>query len=77
MVSFANNFFSSAPFWKWCQIGVYTHFKKYVIMLKKLVVARLLYCHCGGLMKIISFIYERKVIKKILDHPVINNFINS
>jgi len=24
--------------------------------------------HCGGLMKVISFIYERKVIKKILDH---------
>ena len=24
--------------------------------------------HCGGMMKIISFIYERKVIKKILDH---------
>lgn len=28
-----------------------------------------LHClHCGGLMKIISFIYERKVIKKILDN---------
>ena len=24
--------------------------------------------HCGGLMKMISFIYERKVIKMILDH---------
>jgi hypothetical protein len=24
--------------------------------------------HCGSLMKIVSFIYERKVIKKILDH---------
>jgi len=24
--------------------------------------------HCGSLMKILSFIYERKVIKKILDH---------
>lgn len=24
--------------------------------------------HCGGLMKVVSFIYERKVIKKILDH---------
>jgi hypothetical protein len=24
--------------------------------------------HCGGMMKIISFIYERKVIRKILDH---------
>jgi hypothetical protein len=24
--------------------------------------------HCGGQMKIISFIYERKVIKKIVDH---------
>jgi hypothetical protein len=28
----------------------------------------LLCSHCGGLMKIIIFIYERKVIKKILDH---------
>lgn len=25
-------------------------------------------CHCGSLMKIISFIYERKVIRKILEH---------
>ena len=24
--------------------------------------------HCCGLMKVISFIYEREVIKKILDH---------
>jgi len=24
--------------------------------------------HCGSLMKLISFIYERKVIRKILDH---------
>lgn len=24
--------------------------------------------HCGGLMKLISFIYERRVIKKILTH---------
>jgi ribosomal protein S27E len=24
--------------------------------------------HCGNLMKIVSFIYERKIIKKILDH---------
>jgi len=31
-------------------------------------VAPLLCKHCGGVMKIISFIYERKVIKKILDH---------
>ena len=25
--------------------------------------------HCSALMRMISFIYERKVIKKILDHP--------
>jgi hypothetical protein len=28
----------------------------------------LLCTHCGNLMIIISFIYERKIIKKILDH---------
>lgn len=30
----------------------------------------LLCCHCGGLMKIVSFIYEHRLIKKILAHLV-------
>ena len=29
---------------------------------------RLICSHCGGLMKIVSFIYEHRVIKNILDH---------
>jgi hypothetical protein len=37
--------------------------------IKKIYEVDPLHCpHCGGVMRIISFIYERKVIKKILDH---------
>ena len=37
--------------------------------IKKVWAVDLLLCsHCGGLMKVVSFIYEHRVIKKILAH---------